>query len=97
MPRGNAVWLFGGLLIYFALQLAARVWASGSVELDEAEQLIWTQHLRLGYGPQPPLYTWVQWAFFEVFGVSVFALALLKNLLLLGTYSFTFLDRKSVV
>ena len=96
-PRNEAAWLFGGLLIYFGLQLAARVWASSSVELDEAEQLLWTQQLRLGYGPQPPLYTWVQWAFFEVFGVSVFALALLKNLLLLATYSFTFLAARRVL
>jgi 4-amino-4-deoxy-L-arabinose transferase-like glycosyltransferase len=96
-PRNEAVWLFGGLLIYFGLQLAARVWASRSVELDEAEQLLWTQQLRLGYGPQPPLYTWVQWAFFEVLGVSVFALALLKNLLLLSTYSFTFLAARRVL
>jgi 4-amino-4-deoxy-L-arabinose transferase-like glycosyltransferase len=92
-----AVWLFGGLLLYFALQLVMRVLTAQAVELDEAEQLLWTQDLRMGYGPQPPLYTWLQWAFFQAFGASIFALALLKNLLLLGTYSFTWLAARRLV
>lgn len=94
---GPAAWLFGGLLLYFALQLTMRVLTAEGVELDEAEQLLWTQDLRWGYGPQPPLYTWLQWAFFQVFGVSIFALALLKNLLLLGTYSFTWLAARRLL
>lgn len=94
---GPATWLFGGLLLYFALQLAVRVLTAEGVELDEAEQLLWTQDLRWGYGPQPPLYTWLQWAFFQAFGVSIFALALLKNLLLFGTYSFTWLAARRLL
>lgn len=89
--------LFGGLALYFALHLALRVAVSGSVELDEAEQLLWTQRLELGYGVQPPLYTWLQWAVFQAMGVSVAALALLKNLLLFGTYGFTFLAARRLM
>lgn len=92
-----AAWLFGGLLLYFALQLTMRVLTAEGVELDEAEQLLWTQDLRWGYGPQPPLYTWLQWVFFQVFGASIFALALMKNLLLLGTYSCTWLAARRLV
>ena len=52
MPHGDADrparWLFGALLAYFVLQVVMRLLTSQSVELDEAEQLLWTQDLRLG-------------------------------------------------
>ncbi len=92
-----ARWLFGGLLLYFTLQLLVRMSSAQGVELDEAEQLLWTQQLAAGYGPQPPLYTWLQLVFFQVFSVSIFALALLKNLLLFGTYSCTWLAARRVL
>src|SRR5262249_28361506 len=43
-----------------------------------------------GYGPSPPLYTWLQIAMFKVTGPSVLGLALLKNILLLATYLLTY-------
>ncbi|MEO7678042.1 MAG: glycosyltransferase family 39 protein [Verrucomicrobiota bacterium] len=84
------------MLIYFGLQTVLRVWISGTVDLDESEQLVLTQKFCLGYGSQPPLYTWMQMLFFRVFGVSVFALALLKNLLLFSIYLFTYLNVRFV-
>lgn len=72
---------------YFALQALSRVLVSPAPELDEAEQLLWTRHLAWGYGAQPPLYTWLQWAVFQITGPSIAGLALLKNLMLLGTYA----------
>ncbi|MDH4390537.1 MAG: glycosyltransferase family 39 protein [Aquabacterium sp.] len=86
-----------GLLAYFALHTILRVLVSDAVERDEAEQLLWTQQLALGYGTQPPLYTWLQWGVFQVAGVSVAGLALLKNLLLAGTYAFSFLAARTVL
>src|SRR5262245_21622617 len=76
------------LLVYFGAHLLSRVLVSDALELDEAEQTLWTQQLHAGYGAQPPLYTWLQWGVFQLFGVSVFSLALLKNLLLALTYTF---------
>ncbi|OBS30820.1 hypothetical protein A9O67_07645 [Tepidimonas fonticaldi] len=70
------------LAIYFGLHAAVRVGVSPSPELDEAEQLVWTQRLAWGYGTQPPLYTWVQAVWFELVGVSVLGLTTLKNALL---------------
>lgn len=70
---------------YYLMQLAVRLWVSPGLELDEAEQLILTQQMSLGYGSQPPLYTWLLSGLFALFGVSIFSLALLKNLLLCGT------------
>lgn len=76
--------------LYFAVQIALRIITSPTADLDESEQLVFTQVFQWGYGPQPPLYTWLQMVFFQLFGVSVFSLALLKNLLLFGAYYFTY-------
>src|SRR5512145_2185867 len=81
---------------YFLLHVVIRVLVSGSTELDEAEQVLLTQHLAWGYGSQPPLYTWLQSALFHLFGPGVFPLALLKNALLLSLYIFTFLTTREM-
>ena len=87
---------FGLLLIYFTLQLILRVWISSSLDLDESEQLVLTQKLSWGYGSQPPLYTWLQFAIFKFFGASVFSLSLFKNILLFCTYLFTYLNAQLI-
>ena len=84
------------LLVYFGLQTLIRTWLSGTVDLDESEQLILTQKFSWGYGSQPPLYTWIQMFFFKLCGVSVLGLALLKNLLLFCIYLFTYLNVRFV-
>lgn len=71
---------------YFALQVVWRRLLGAGLNLDEAEILLWSRHLALGYGPQPPLYSWLQWAFLEVIPDRLLALSLLKNLLLAATY-----------
>nr|WP_145549313.1 glycosyltransferase family 39 protein [Variovorax boronicumulans] len=76
----------GWLLLYFAAHVLGRVLVSPALELDEAEQAVWTQHLQWGYGAQPPLYTWLQWAVFQMLGASVLTLSLLKNALLALAY-----------
>lgn len=85
------------LALYFALQLGLRLLVSNSAELDEAEQLLLTQQLSLGYGSQPPLYSWILSALFPLCGKGLFTLALLKNVLLFGTYSLVFLSAREVV
>lgn len=88
LPPWNG-WLL--LALYFGAQVLCRTLLSPALELDEAEQALWAQQLHWGYGAQPPLYTWLQWGMFQLFGVSVMALSLLKNLLLASTYVFMFL------
>jgi 4-amino-4-deoxy-L-arabinose transferase-like glycosyltransferase len=78
------------LLSYFLLMTLLRITLSGSLERDEAEQMLFRGVLAWGYGPQPPLYTWIQNLFFTLFGPGIAALALLKNLLLFGTYYFLY-------
>ena len=58
--------------------VAVRVAVSPALKWDEAEQMLWSQQLALGYGSQPPLYTWLQCGVNWLVGPSVLALALLK-------------------
>lgn len=71
---------------YFCAQFVLRIFLSPAAELDESEQLVLTQQLSLVYGSQPPLYTWLQWLVFQITGVGIPGLALLKNALLFTTY-----------
>ncbi|WP_208979322.1 ArnT family glycosyltransferase [Pseudovibrio axinellae] len=85
------VWLLAG---YFLIQTGVRYLASPVLGLDEAEQIIASQSLQLGYGPQPPLYTWLTILFFSIFGKGLFATALLKNSLLFLGYLGVWLSAK---
>ena len=71
-----------GLLAMALAHVAVRVAVSPALKWDEAEQMLWSQQLALGYGSQPPLYTWLQWLANQVFGPSVLALSALKHALL---------------
>jgi len=73
------------VLAYVCLQVLVRLWTGPSLELDEAEAFYQSRHLAWGYGPQPPLYFWLQWGLFRIFGPELFALALLKALILAVT------------
>jgi 4-amino-4-deoxy-L-arabinose transferase-like glycosyltransferase len=72
--------------LYFLIHVLVRTATSTSLDYDESEQVVLAQSLLLGYNSQPPLYTWIQRGLFELFGVSVFPLALLKNLFIWLTY-----------
>src|SRR5262245_12492036 len=84
------------LAVYFGAQVCLRLLTSNSTDLDESEQLLATQQLQWGYGPQPPLYTWLQFPFVQLFGLNILALALLKNLLLFGIYVLTYLNARFI-
>jgi hypothetical protein len=75
-----------GLACYFLIEVVIRVVMHGALELDEAEQAFDAQQLRLGYGPQPPLYTWMQWLVFQATGVSILGLSLLKNAVMFASF-----------
>ncbi len=66
------------LLGWAGLHVLTRILISPSLELDEAEQIVWSQSLLRGYGAQPPLYTWLQWCLVQVLGPTVLALSTLK-------------------
>ena len=74
------------LLLLALGHVAVRVAISPALKWDEAEQMLWSQHLAAGYGGQPPLYTWLQWAVNAIVGPSVLALSVLKHALLALAY-----------
>ncbi|HVG49422.1 MAG TPA: hypothetical protein VM899_14965, partial [Rubellimicrobium sp.] len=78
MPRTIEARFTLAVLAYVAFQVVLRLIIGRSLELDEAEAFYQSRHLAWGYGPQPPLYFWLQWALFQVFGPGLLALALLK-------------------
>lgn len=76
--RGRDAWVIAAIIFYFAAQMCVRVALGPTLELDEAEAFWYARHLALGYGPQPPLYFWMQWIFFQALGEGILALAALK-------------------
>ncbi len=82
---------------YFSLHILLRVLVSDSLDYDEAEQALLGQWLLPGYTEQPPLYTWVQYFLFELFGKNVFAVGLLKNVLLFLSYLFVYLSAERLL
>jgi 4-amino-4-deoxy-L-arabinose transferase-like glycosyltransferase len=73
------------VVAYAAVQLVLRLLIGSSLELDEAEAFYHARRLAWGYGPQPPLYFWLQWGLFQLVGEGLLALALLKALTLSAT------------
>jgi lipopolysaccharide core galacturonosyltransferase RgtB len=90
-------WLIPGLLVYFALQVVIRITGSPVLDLDEAEQIVVTQWWLAGSPGHPPLYAWLQKLAFEVLGVNLLALSLVKNTLLFLTYLFVYLAARRLL
>jgi 4-amino-4-deoxy-L-arabinose transferase-like glycosyltransferase len=74
--------VFWLIAVYYLLAIALRVLRSEALESDEAEQLVQSQFFLMGYGRQPPFYNWLQYGVIQLTGPSIFALSLVKNLLL---------------
>ena len=76
---------FIALALYFATLTVIKLF--GSLEYDDAEQALISTVLRPGYdNAQPPLYNYLQYLFFNIFGYGKFAIFLLKHLILFGIY-----------
>ncbi len=78
--------------IYTVVHLLIRLFFSYTLQLDDAEQIRFSQELLLGYPiPQPPMYSWLSWAIFQIVGAGLFALTLLKYTLITLTFWITWL------
>lgn len=78
--------LLGWLSLYFALHMAARLFAGGGLWTDEAEQILLAQEWRLGYGAQGPLFTWLQRLVFAATGTNLLGIMVLRCALLVGVW-----------
>ena len=73
------------LVAYFGLHVLLRGWVSETAGIDDVDQILRAQVWSWGYGPQPPLYTWLMRAFLGLFGYNIFAVTLLRESLLLAS------------
>lgn len=71
-----------GISLYFLLNAISQGLMSTTADLDQAEQLLLSQSWSLGYGPQPPLYTYLVKLVFLVTGPALWPLRGLKVVLL---------------
>ncbi|AOW19626.1 ArnT family glycosyltransferase [Urechidicola croceus] len=78
------------LLLYFLISAITRSIFFPNLTIDEAEQVYLSQWWKLGHGQQPPLYTWIQRIFLELFGFNLFSIAIFRSLLLFITYIFIY-------
>ncbi len=96
-PRSPVAHPLAWLLALALAHVLVRVAVSPALKWDEAEQMLWSQQLALGYGAQPPLYTWLQWGVNALVGPSVLALSLLKHALLALTYALMWLAARELL
>jgi 4-amino-4-deoxy-L-arabinose transferase-like glycosyltransferase len=71
-----------GISLYLLLNAIGLALVSGTADRDQAEQLLLSQSWASGYGPQPPLYTYLVKVVFLVTGPALWPLLLLKAALL---------------
>ncbi|WP_158553213.1 MULTISPECIES: ArnT family glycosyltransferase [Mesorhizobium] len=74
------------LAVYFAANVVVRLNQPASLEYDEAHQLYLSQWLFPGIDSQPPFYNWLQYGVVHLFGSSLAALSVLKNIVLFCCY-----------
>jgi 4-amino-4-deoxy-L-arabinose transferase-like glycosyltransferase len=74
------LWL--GISLYLLLNAISQGLMSATADLDQAEQLLLSQSWSLGYGPQPPLYTYLVKLVFLITGPALWPLLGLKVILL---------------
>jgi len=83
------------IFLYLFIHLCLRLIVSQTLQVDDREQIIIAQELLLGYPiPQPPLYSWLSWIFFKIFGINLLALSILKYSLIALTFYILFLATK---
>jgi len=73
----------GFWLLFAAVHVSLRLFASESLSLDDARASEVVQNFALGYQVrQPPLYEWLLWGLQQLFGVGAASLFLLRYLLI---------------
>lgn len=82
---------------YFSTHLFMRLWLTNTLEIDEAEQVFFSQQLLWGYNQQPPLYTWIIIFLTRLFGYHIFSIIVFRFILLTGIFFLVFsISRKHI-
>jgi 4-amino-4-deoxy-L-arabinose transferase-like glycosyltransferase len=78
--------------LYIIIHLIIRLSFSQTMQVDDAEQIRHAQELLLGHPiPQPPMYSWLSWIMFQIFGTGLLALTVLKYMVISLTFWLTWL------
>jgi hypothetical protein len=90
------VWI--AIVAYTVFHGGLRLYLSSTIAVDDVEQILLTQSLRLGYNfSQPPLHGWLLWLVSQLTGPNLMALVLVKQALLLGILSFAYLSARRLI
>ncbi len=90
--KNTSKYLTISIALYISIHFIIRLFFSGTFQVDDAEQIRLSQELLLGYPiPQPPMYSWLSWGMFQIFGTGLLALTLLKYVLIVITFWLTWL------
>jgi len=85
------------VLIYLVIHLLLRISISETLQVDDREQLFFASELKLGYPmPQPPLYSWLSYFFFKIFGVNLTSLTFVKYILIFLTFTYLYFSAKII-
>lgn len=94
-----ATWpgFLGLLAVYLFIHFALRLALSSTVGVDDVAESIFAQSLQWTYYPrQPPLFTWLMWGGFELFGVGLAAIVAVKYTLVALAYVFFYLSARQI-
>jgi len=93
----NPRFLVPGIIAYTGCAFCLRMLWPHALQIDDAEQVLFSQSLDWGYSHQGPLYSWMVWCVFRVFGMGLPALAAIKALVLVGVYLLHFKVARLIV
>ena len=82
------------MLAYCGLHVFLRGMVSETAGIDDVDQILRAQAWSWGYGPQPPLYTWLTKIFLGTFGYNIFSLVLLKECLVFAIFALTYANTR---
>lgn len=74
------------IFIYCLLHALLRLSISPTLSLDESEQFINGSYFSFGYPNQPPLYSWIVFAFSQLFGLNIQTIVFVKYLIIFIFY-----------
>lgn len=92
----NQTQFFLLLLSYFALHTILRGLISETAGIDDCDQIVRAQFWSWGYGPQPPLYTWLLKISLSVFGYNILAVTAVKEVALFLIYLVTYASARLI-
>jgi hypothetical protein len=78
--------LLTALAVFCGVHVALRLLVTPSLEPDDADRVLFSQSLAGGYSEQPPLYDWLVWAGFKLFGMSILTLTVLRLVVLAAVH-----------